>query len=249
MPSSVTDRLPLLALLVAGVVLAPAVGACEPIIPLFMVLAGPGALAKSLAVLLVAVVFKAGLYAWLLRKRAPGNAFVFMVAGNVVSTVVGFFAAAIAAGIPLTGLLGIAVCAIVPARRLAALYPRINQTMSTFGIVFFMTALVFGSMMLWAISQSALKGHEPLAIYWALKIAFVFVGLLCGLVITVFWEEWTIWRLSGRPEVGGEDLKPIVVANLVTIGLVALYAAAVMLPKRLASSNFLVDLLRSVFAA
>jgi hypothetical protein len=200
-------------------------------------------------VLLAAVVFKAGMYAWLMRKRAPGNAFVFMVAGNVVSTVVGGFAAAIAAGIPLMGLLGITLCAIVPARRLAALYPRINQTASTFGIVFLMTALVFGSMMLWGFSQALLREHQPLALYWALKIAFVFIGLLCGLVITVFWEEWTIWRLSGSPEVGADDLKPIVLANLVTIGLVALYAAAVVLPRRLASSNFLVDLLQAACAA
>jgi hypothetical protein len=167
----------------------------------------------------------------------------------VVSTVVGFFAAAIAAGIPLMGLLGITVCAIVPAQRLAALHPRINQVVSTFGIVFFMTALVFGSMMLWAFSQMLLEEHGSLTLYWALKIAFVFIGLLCGLVITVFWEEWAIWRLSGSPAVGTDDLKPIVVANVVTIGLVAVYAAAVVLPRRLASANFLVVLLQAAFAA
>jgi hypothetical protein len=172
-----------------------------------------------------------------------------MVAGNVVSTVVGFFAAAIVAGIPLVGLVGIALCAVVPARRIAAVYPRINRALSTFGISAVMTGLVFGSLMLWGFSRVVLEGQESLALYWTLKIAFVFIGLVCGLVITVFWEEWTIWRMLGSPDVDAKHLTPIIVANVITIGLVALYAAAMILPRRLASSNFLVDLLRALPAS
>lgn len=214
-------------------------GACEPILPMFMVLGGSATLGQSLLVLVAAIIIKCVAYVWLNRGQTAGNAFGAMLAGNLLSTVVGGFAAAVVAGIPLTGLLGIMLCAILPAQRMAAAYPRLNAVVSVAGIVVFMTALVVASLFLWGYSQVLLADHGPLALYWLLKIGFVFLGLVCGLLITVFWEEWVIARMTGS-----SDVRRIVMANVVTLGLVAIYAAAVVLPKRFASSNFLVDLLQ-----
>ena len=41
---------------------------------------------------------------------------------------------------------------------------------------------------------------------------------------------------------GGGDLSNIIAANVITLGFVSIYAAVVILPKRLESPNFLVDL-------
>ena len=43
-------------------------------------------------------------------------------------------------------------------------------------------------------------------------------------------------------ETGGGDLSNIIAANVITLGFVSIYAAVVILPKRLESPNFLVDL-------
>ena len=220
--------------------------ACEPILPLFLAIGGSATLAQSFIVLLVAILIKSAVYAWLRRERSARRAFEAMVAGNALSSVVGAFAGAVVAGLPLIGLTGIAVCAILPARRLAKRYPRINRVLSTFTIVFLMTTVVFGSLLMWAISQAVMR-HSP-ALYWSVKIGYVFIGLLCGLFITVFWEEWVIWEMSDRQEVDPRHFSTIVTANVVTLGLVAIYAAVVILPQRLASPDFLVELLNRLLS-
>lgn len=229
-------RLGIKMLLLSFIAIAP-LSACEPIVPMFLVLGGSATLAHSFVVLLLAILIKSTIYAWIHRGQSAVSAFGSMLAGNVLSTVVGGFAAAVVSGVPLIGLIGIALCAILPAKRLSGAFPRINGALSTIGIVIAMTALVLASLMLWAFSQSVLREHGSLTFYWAVKIGFVFTGLLCGLFITVFWEEWVISRMTG-----GGDLSNIIAANVITLGFVSLYAAVVILPKRLESPNFLVDL-------
>src|SRR5256885_13219107 len=68
--------------------------ACEPILPLMLVLGGPLALTRSAVVLLVAVILKAAIFTALQAGLAKRRAFLFMVAGNVLTTVIGFLVAA-----------------------------------------------------------------------------------------------------------------------------------------------------------
>jgi hypothetical protein len=242
MKTRLLAMVPLLAVTLIG--LTPA-GACEPIIPMALVLGGAALLGQSVIVLIAAILVKSALYAWFERSHSAATSFGAMLGGNVLSTMVGCFAAAIVAGVPLIGLAGLALCALLPARRIALAYPGINAVFSSFGIVFLMTTLVFASILLWGLARQTLDSHGSLGFYWSLKIAYVFGGLLCGLIITVFWEEWAIWRRFGGGAFDRKRFSSIVAANVITLALVALYAAAVILPRRLASPTFLVELWRS----
>jgi hypothetical protein len=211
-----------------------------------LAIGGAALLGQSVIVLIAAILVKSALYAWFERSPSPRASFGAMLGANILSTLVGCFAAAIVAGVPLFGLAGLALCAVLPARRIALAYPGISAVTSAFGIVFLMTMLVFFSILLWSLARESLHAQGSLGIYWSLKIAYVFGGLLCGLIITVFWEEWAIWRRFGGGDFDRRRFSSVLAANLITLALVAIYAAAVMLPRRLASPNYLVDLLRSL---
>ncbi len=237
---------PLLAVTLIG---PPPAGACEPIIPMALAIGGAALLGQSLIVLLAAILVKSALYAWCERTHSPRTSFAAMLGGNLLSTVVGCFAALIVAGLPLVGFAGLALCAVLPAKRIALAYPAVNAAFSSFGIVVLMTSLVFFSLILWSLARETLNAQGSLVLYWSLKIAYVLLGLVCGLIITVFWEEWAIWRLFGGGAFDRRRFAAIVTANLITLALVALHAALVMMPRRLASPNYLVELLRSLLPA
>jgi hypothetical protein len=232
-----------------GVLGMSPLGACEPVLPMFMATGGAATLGRSLYVLAAAILLKSILFAWFERSRAPGyprSPFAAMLAGNALSTVIGGLAAACVAeipGLPVIGILGIAMASILPARRIARIFPAINCVFSVFGVVFLMVTLVCLSLVLWGSSRCLLEDSSPLALYWLVKFAYVFGGLLCGLIITVFWEEWAIHRIMAREDSDRHRFSSLVRANLITLGVVAFYAAVMLLPQRLHAVNFLVDLI------
>ena len=70
----------------------------------------------------------------------------------------------------------------------------------------------------------------------------IFTALIVSIVLTAFWEEWVVWKLSRSPVEFTGFIQPVIRANLVVLLCVMLFAAGIALPQRLKSPNFLVKL-------
>jgi len=87
------------------------------------------------------------------------------------------------------------------------------------------------------IGQGAIRAHQ-LVLYWSIKLLAIFLALLPSVTLTVIWEEWVIWRLSPHRE-GKTFFVSVLRSNLYVLILVMAVPAALILPKRLKSPDFL----------
>ena len=100
-----------------------------------------------------------------------------------------------------------------------------------------MTVAFLASCVLFAVAQEAISTHQ-LPLYWTLKVTAIFLALFASVGLTTIWEEWAIWRLSSRPA-GGTFFASVLRTNLYVLILVMAVPAALILPKRLKSPDFL----------
>ena len=199
------------------------------------------ALSGSALVLVAAVIAKSALFTLFERRLPRFPAAWRMFVGNILTSLVGFVVALMIAsspgvwvvGIPLVGLL-----CWLPSRRLAQVAPL--NWMRRFSPVAIAAALTFtllASCILFIAGQSAIESHQ-FVWYWMIKVAAIFLALLASVTLTTIWEEWVIWRLSARPE-GIGFLVSVLRTNLYVLVLVLAVPAALILPKRLQSPNFI----------
>lgn len=224
---------------------APLAGACEPILPLFMALGGPGAMAQSGFALLIAVLLKSALYGWFRRSEGFAAGFWRMAIANVFSSVIGLVVAALLVGAPATpvtlfGLLVLLLIVRVPAARLRVLVPwlRIPPLLIAVAIVaaLFATVMLFGASQ--AITWEVRNGEHALA-YWSLKLAYLAIAVGISLFLTVFWEDWAITWMTGAEE--PRQLVDVFRAGYLTLIAVMLVVAVGTLPQRLKSHGFLLN--------
>lgn len=235
---------------IAGALLLLAVepaSACEPVLPFLMVAGIPATVARSLFALVAAVAVKCLLFGALQRRISFLRAAIFMLIGNVLTTIIGMLAAgligAAPSGIPVmwifTTPIVYALC-LPAARRMASAAPAnwiLPRTPSLLAVL--MTVALLSSCFVFLLARGAAM-YDHLTLYWALKLVAVYLGLLFSISLTAFWEEWTVWRLSGCKATDLVFVKPAVRANLVVFLGLALYGAIVMLPARMKSPDFLV---------
>ncbi len=215
--------------------------ACEPVVPFMQVMVPALALTGSILVLVAAVIVKSALFAVFERRlprlRAAGR----MFAGNVLTSFVGLLVAmmiASGAGIWVVGVPLVCVLCWLPSRRLVKVAPLAwLARMSAAGIAGIMTSALLASCVLFMVGQGAIESHQ-LALYWVIKIVAIFLALLASVTLTTVWEEWVVWRLSSRPE-GKEFFVSVLRTNLYVLVLVMAVPAALILPKRLKSPDFL----------
>jgi hypothetical protein len=214
--------------------------ACEPIVPFMQVVAPTLALSGSLLALAAAVLLKSVLFA-IFEKRIPRvRAALFMLAGNVLTSVVGLVAAAMigGAGVWLIGVPIVFVLCWIPARRLITVAPRPwLARRSPGGVAALMTTALVASCFLFMMGQGAILANR-LALYWAIKLVAVYLALIASIALTTIWEEWTIWKLTAPAEEMAFFV-PVLRSNLYVLVLVMAVAAGLMLPKRLKSPDFL----------
>ena len=224
--------------------------ACEPVVPFIQVVAPALSLTGSASALALVVGGKSLLFALLAKQIPKVRAALFMFVGNVLTSIVGVIAA-VMLGSPAIWLVSIPVVfglAWLPARRLVAAPPR-----PWFGrqlpweIAFLMTVGLAGSCFLFMLGQAAI-GSNRLALYWVVKLAAVYLALIASITLTAVWEEWVIWKLASSPE-GVAFFGPVLRTNLYTLLVVMAIGAVLMLPKRLASPDFLVKRSTSVASA
>jgi hypothetical protein len=216
--------------------------ACEPIIPFMQVVAGPGFLTQSLLVLMFVVLVKSLAFAKWQKNIGPFRAFVFMVIGNVLTTVIGFVAAAMigSGSIWIIGAPIVFALCYLPAKRLVAAVPHPKLAGSNpAAIAALMTAGLFVSCFLFGFAQYELI-ETSLTAYWIGKVIAVYVALIVSIALTAFWEEWVVWRLSRCRTNEAGFAQPVIRANLLVLLLVMLVSAGFMLPKRLHARGFLV---------
>ena len=234
-------RSQILALILMALAAKPTL-ACEPVVPFMQVMVPALALSGSILVLTAAVVLKSVLFA-LFEPRLPRlRAAWRMLLGNVLTSFVGLLVAVMIASSPVGWSFGAPVVILLcwlPARRLVKAAPLAwLARRSPAALATGMTSAMLVSCILFMVGRGALETHEH-ALYWIIKLAAILIALLASIMLTAIWEEWIIWRLSSRPE--GKGFFPAVLrANLYVLLLVMAVPAAIILPKRLHSPDFLV---------
>lgn len=233
----------------AILLLAQPASACEPIV-VWVVLAGPHWLSMSLAGLFAVIAAKCLAFTFLARDIGPIRRPVYMLLGNVVSSVVGVVAALPLAAPSLIFLMIVPIIlgslCISPAARLREELGL--AWLSTHWAVYVLTLGIVATLVLYGLAQSALNADAHSS-YWALKILYIAAAFGISVFITVLFEEWTIWKLSGESGAGKNWLAPVLHANLFAFLIAGGIAASIMLPKRMRSPNFLVDLMETLRAA
>jgi hypothetical protein len=187
---------------------------------------------------------KAGVFAFTQKRLSFVRALLLMVAGNVLTTFIGLLAAAMigSGGIMLVGFVIVWAVCIVPAKRLLATVKRPwLDKFSAGGLAAMMSFALALSCILFAVSAEFADSNQ-MAVYWIWKLAAVYTALIVSIVLTAFWEEWIVWKFSSCPLEYSGYVKPVIRANLVVLLCVMLFGAAVTLPKRFKSHDFLVSL-------
>lgn len=215
--------------------------ACEPVIPFMQVMAPALALSGSVLVLLAAVVLKSALFALFEQRLSWAQAAWRMLLGNVLTSFVGVLVGAMigsgpgvwVVGVPLVFLL----CWLTSRRFVEAAPAGWLARMSPAVLAIVMTLLSLASCVLFASGQQAIWTHQ-LKLYWIIKLTAIAFALLASVALTSVWEEWIIWRLSSRPS-GAGFFPTVLRANLYVLVFIMAVPAALILPKRLKSPDFL----------
>ena len=228
-------------LLAATLLVASPALACEPVVPFMQVMVPALALTGSIFVLAAAVIVKSVLFAVFERRLPRLRAAWRMFLGNVLTSFVGLLVAVMIAsdaGIWLVGVPLVCVLCWLPSRRLVKVAPVawLART-SPAGLAGMMTSALLASCILFMVGQGAIRNHQ-LTLYWIVKLIAIFLALLASVTLTTVWEEWVVWRLSSRPE-GKGFFVSVLRTNLYVVVLVMVVPAALILPKRLKSPDFL----------
>lgn len=213
--------------------------ACEPILPLFKALAGANFVAPSLWGLAAAVLIKCTAFACYEKDLSKPKAFLFMLLGNVVTSIVGVMVAGFAAA-------GSAWFIAFPTLFVVTLWParQLLPRLSWPWIKFFSPSELSGLMMLLLFLSSIFFGiamslSDPPGLgYWFLKTGGLYLALLISMVITTFYEEWMVYVLARKPTEPPTFYRAVVRANMLTLFIIMGATAAYLLPQRFASPFF-----------
>jgi hypothetical protein len=222
----------------------PAV-ACEPLPPLLVLFAVPSLMTGAVMGILglgvgfiVGLGIKCGAFAFFEPTLPRGKALWAMFRANLVTTCVGIFAT-IALTVPplllLSPLLYGLMC--YPVQRLTRqmswrwLGPKM---LSLLGLLLFLASYV-----LFFLARAQTAPGGSLALYWVLKLAYLYPALIVSLGLTTLWEEWLVSQWVLGPEAQTSCYASVLRANLVMLVLLVGLAAIAAVPKRLAAPDFL----------
>jgi hypothetical protein len=192
----------------------------------------------------VAVVIKSIVFSILQKRLSFVRGALLMFVGNVLTTFIGIIAAVMIGSGPVfvVGIFIVWALCLLPAKRLlAAVRHPFLERLSTGSLAGMMALALAVSCIFFGVS-SIFADSNHLVLYWLWKLAAVYIALIVSIVLTAFWEEWVVWKLSRCPADYTGYVQPVVRANLVVLFCVMLFAAGVTLPQRFKSPNFLVTL-------
>jgi len=213
--------------------------ACEPIVPLAMLYSGTtlfGAIAlKSLIGLLIAVVIKCLVFYWksdFKNVRAIG----YMIFANVYSTIPGILLG-MTFSVPMLILLAYPIM-LIPSHNMKEYKP--FRRLGTFGSAAILFALLFISLFVFGAAMSAQEG--PATGYWALKVLYCILAVGISFTISVVCEDRVItYFYTKKYKTQKSFLDAVLWANIAVFLVIFGIGAAIALPQRLASPNFLIS--------
>ena len=203
--------------------------------PFVKAVGGPGFLTVAFVILGLVVVLKSATFARFQQKLTFTRALLWMLAANVVTSIVGVVVtamidsgAAMFIGVPLVW----ALC-LLPSQRLIESAPVSPLARFTSGqVAFGITLVLIFSYLLLLISRTV-HDSDTFLRYWLFKVPTLFVALTVGLVLTAFWEEWIVLRLSRSGDDDFGFVRPVIRSNLIVLVAVMLVSVGVIVPKRL----------------
>lgn len=212
--------------------------ACEPIVPLFMLYSGTtlfGAIAlKSGIGLLLAVAIKCLVFYWksdFKNVRAIG----YVILGNVYSTIPGILLG-ITFSVPMLILLAYPIL-LIPSHNMKEYKP--FRRLGTFGSAGILFVLLIISFVVFVAAMGAQEG--PAAGYWGLKVLYCILAVGISFLISVVCEDRVITFLYTRKyKTQKSFLDAVIWANIAVFLVLFGIGAAIALPQRLASPNFLI---------
>ncbi len=212
--------------------------ACEPVIPLAMLIAGPYVVAGSLIGLFAAVTLKCTIFSLSEPKLPRARAARLMLCANIVTSLVGLLvAAAVAAPAVLVALPLVFWLTLSPSRRLKRwLGARWPQWLPPWATALLLTMSLMVSYVLFLLSLKVAL-DAPVA-YWLLKLGYVYAALAISIGLTTLWEEALVARWA-KVSVGVSYFPSVLRSNLYTFLALLLIAAVRVLPERFETANFL----------
>lgn len=225
------------------VLLPSMVWACEPIVPLAMLYSGTSfwsVIATTSALgLLLAIALKSMVFKWKSGFKTS-DAVIFMFLANLYSTLPGILlAVSFSSSLIIFSSFFIYL---IPARNLVK-----HKPFDRFGVpltAFVLAALTVATAVLFGFSIEMQSRSLPA--YWMVKIFYSSIAIGISILITTACEETVISFLYEKKYKEWRSfMEPVMWANLVVFLLLVGTAAALILPKRLASPDFLIYLLKA----
>jgi len=107
------------------------------------------------------------------------------------------------------------------------------------GLAGMMTRALLASCILFMVGQGAIRSHQ-LALYWIwiIKLIAIFLVLLASVTLTTVWKNGSAGGSARARRAKGLSVS-VLRANLYVLALVMVVPAALILPKRLKSPDFL----------
>jgi hypothetical protein len=214
----------------------------EPIVPIMILLAGPGPLGLFFGGIgfFVVVGIKIWVFFWKSDFRSP-HIIWYVFFSNIISTIIGAIVAVMftSSYAFLPGGAILYLIFLIPARRLRQFKPfaRTSSYILAFGLLFltYITVVAFGVMS---------GNYATPYVYWPLKILMATLGVGISLIISVLYEEAIIAGMHKRRFKQVKSfVQPVLWGNIIALGIFMLIGAAIALPQRLRSPDFLIYLI------
>ena len=226
-------------LIVIFLSLATQIFACEPAVPLGQVALFPGAIAKSLYLLIATVLLKSLAFAFLEKSLVWWKAILFIFLANTFSTIIGIISV-----IPLAmpALLPVFILtffiSIIPSKGLSKRYfSEKRQPFATYLMATVLTIISFASLIFFMIAKKQIDigNFES---YWIAKIVCVYLGLIFGILITIFYEEWFVSKLAKRKDKPTPFLTSVTRANLIALLFMMIITAIIVIPEKILNHDY-----------
>jgi hypothetical protein len=208
--------------------------ACTPIVELALIFGG-----YNIMLFFIIIPLKCAAFPFFEKRLDKVKLIIYMLIANIFSSFMGLIMA-----VPFTtpellfGFMPVfVIMAYLPAKRLTARFKwkYLTPSLLTIGL----TLAIIVTIVLFAIAKEYL-GERIIGSYWLFKILYIIVGISISIVLTIVWEEKVIaWLAKKTLKEEVYFLGSVTRANLISLLIVAFFAAMVTIPERLSSEGFL----------
>jgi hypothetical protein len=214
---------------------ASAIYACQPAVPLGQLALFPGAIAKSAYLLIATVILKCAAFCFFERSIIWWKAFSLLFIANIVTTIIGFLAVlpthAVPACLP-SFIFTYALC-LLPSDGLAKKYfSAKKQKIAQQCIALLLTIFSFLSMF-FSIGAVNLVNEGKRQNFFIAALISICFGLLFGIILTIFYEDWIITKLTKRTNDTTPFLTSVSRANYVALLFMIIVTGIIIIPERI----------------